>query len=193
MKLDKLKDAITEIKNKKQQHNNGSNEENKRHYLEFVGIALKEKLSFAQISAIGKYLREVSLNKNIDFLKYFSFDEEELSKLSRCFGTYMLNELKGDLEHTKFSLAIDSSTIAGENIWTLKVKYLDEFNENQNLIRTQIRNQVIGIKTLGERSTGETYLEIVKEKLLDLDEEIESNLLTITHDHASCFSSSKKD
>jgi len=119
----------------------------------------------------------MSLDKSIDFLKSHSFDEEELSKISKCFGTYMLNKLKRDLARTKFSFAIDSSTIAGENICTLKVKYLEEINEKNQLLHTKIKNQVIGVKTLEEKSTGRTYFELVEEKLLDLDEEIKEQLI----------------
>jgi len=70
------------------------------------------------------------------------------------------------------------------------VKYLEETHENK-LLKTQIKNQVIGIKTLGENSTGKTYFELVEEKILDLDEEIREQFLGITHDHASNLSGSK--
>ena len=71
-KLEKLKDAINQAKLKKQQKKNNPNDENnKKHYLEFVSFALKENLSFAQISSIGKYLQAMALGKNIDFLMPF--------------------------------------------------------------------------------------------------------------------------
>lgn len=186
-KLDKLKKAI-EAHRLKKKAKKAPSEKEKKNYLEFIAFCLKENLSFSQLSSIGKYLQEMALDKSVNFLKSHSFDEEELSKVSRCFGTYLLDEIKKDLESTKFSFGLDSSTISGENICALKVRYLQEISESYNSTRTQVKNRIIGIKTLEEKSTGKTYLEIVEEKLLGLGEEIKANFLGITHDAAACLS-----
>ena len=54
-----------------------------------------------------------------------------------------------------------------------------------------IKNKIIGIQTLKESSTAETYLSIFKDKLLSFGNDVQANLVGLTHDGAPCFSGNK--
>jgi len=72
---------------------------------------------------------------NISFFKTSSFTEEEISKVSQFFCEYLLNNLKEDLRRNKFSLSLDTSTIAGENIFAFRVKFVDAASDQNNSIK----------------------------------------------------------
>ena len=46
----------------------------------------------------------------------------------------------------------------------------------------------VGIKYLKDSSSAKTLFDITQEKILDLSEKVKSNLVGITHDHASALS-----
>jgi len=189
-KLEKLIDAIN-LKKKVKAEAKSNFEDNARDYLEFLALLLRERLSFSQISHIGNYLRKMQELGKLDFLKAKNFDEEEISRATNSMGEALLEKLKKELESAKYSFCIDSSTVAGENICALKIRYQTQEEDDYKLPIQKTQSRIISIKTLQESSTGQTYLNIVENKLLNLNEEIQANFVGITHDNASCLSSHK--
>jgi len=176
-------------KNKtKRNKNPQNNEDEKKAYLKFIGFCQKLNLSFNQISELGKFLKEMSSNKEIFFFENHTFEREEVSSIANCFGQCFLSQLKDDLEKSPFSFCIDNSTVARLNICALKVRYLKESLDEQGSVRTSIQNKIIGIKYLKDSSNAKTLFDITKEKLLNLSEKVKSNLVGIAHDHASTLS-----
>ena len=159
-KLEKLLSNINEAKGSRVSSTKTEEqleEEETKKYLEFVAFALSQRLSFLQIAKIGSFLREMLNRKDgigLNFFKYQSFDRDFLSNLaSDCFRPHLLEDLKPKLLKNKFSFSIDSSTVSGENLCAIKVKYLDqEFDQINNKKTTKICNQVLGVKNLGQSS-----------------------------------------
>jgi len=115
------------------------------------------------------------------------FDEEEISNITReSFGKTLLEDLKRDLRANPFSFCVDASTVGGENILAIKVRYVDDSDPNDSL-----KNRFFGIKPLEDSSTGEIIFNVLKEKLFT-EKAIEDNFIGIAHDHASSLSSLKK-
>jgi len=193
-KLEKLILAVTTKKKKVDQRSKLSKEEQEhegsKKYLEFIAFALSQKLSFLQISRLGRFLKEMLNRKDgvgLNFFQWHNFDRDMISKIAvDCFRPYLIDELKENLKEKKFSFSIDASTVAGENLCALKVRFLEkELLDEENELRTRIRNQVIGIQKLGQSSNAPTFLEIAKEKIFLDDPQIKQNLIGITTDRAS--------
>ena len=158
----------------------------------FLGFTQKQNLSFNQTSHLGKYLRDLSIKKNISLFQHETFDREEISLVAKCFGHCILNDLQKDLSKSPFSLTIDNSTIAGKCVTALMVRYLKDYTDTGGFKRTAIMNRTIGIKYLKESGNAQIMLEIVKEKLLNFSDEIKANLIGYVHDHASTLSGSQE-
>jgi len=124
--------------------------EDERDYLELLAFFIKERLSFIQISQIGRYLRKMAEQEKLGFLKTKSFDEEDISNAINCLGTALLDQLKEELESAQYSCSIDSSTVSGENICALKVRYQTSILDEHNLPLNRTHTKLIGIKTLQE-------------------------------------------
>jgi len=88
-------------------------------------------------------------------------------------------------------LSLDTSTIAGENICALRVKFVDTASDQNDLYKSVRKNQVIGIQSLKESSTAEAFLSLVEDKLLNFGDDIRANLVGLTHDGARCLSGEK--
>jgi len=190
-KHEQLVEIIKNLKAQKRKKKEDCSSKDKQHYLEFLAFSLKERLSFSQISKIGQYLSKMAIEESVGFLKTCSFTEEEISKVTQCFGESLLNNLKEELKQVPYSFCLDTATIAGENICALKVRYLSQHQDSNSFSQYQIKNQIIGIKTLKGSSTAEDYLSIVEEKLLNFGDDIRSNLIGVTHDDAPVLSGNK--
>lgn len=168
-------------------HNDENREEETKDYLEFLAFLMSEKLPYEQISRLGKFLQNLYQENRLSFLDGFMFDSEEVSKIARdSFGRCLLAELKNDLRATPYSFCLDSSTIGGDNIVAIKVRYVDDSDRKE-----PIKNRILGISTLQESSSGETLFNIVKEKLFS-DDILQRNFISIAHDYASSISSYSK-
>ena len=194
IKLDKLLDSINEAKGSLYQDDKKTRgqieEEETKKYLEFIAFALSQRLSFLQIAKLGSFLREMLTRKDgigLNFFKYQSFDRDFISNLaSECFRPFLLDNLKQKLTENKFSFSIDSSTVAGENLCAVKVKFLDQdYDNNTGQRTTKICNQVIGVKKLGQSSNAQTFADIIKEKVLfNNNMEIKKIIIGLTTDRA---------
>ena len=98
----------------------------KKEYLQFLGFCQRQNFSFKQISALGRYLKKLCCEKRFSFFSKYSFERNEISLISRCYGKCILEKLKKDLSNSPYSFTIDSSTVAKKNICALKVRYLKE-------------------------------------------------------------------
>lgn len=155
-------------------------ESESKNFLEFIGFMIKEKLSYSQIQRIGEFLKEMYKENQLKFFKESTFDRELISLISKdCFGQNLIEQLKKDLTSYKYSLSLDNTTIASENLCALKAKYI-ETNEG----KTRVQNKIVGLYKLRESSSGETMFEVLKQKLF-FNEEIKNNLTGIVTDHAS--------
>lgn len=152
-----------------------------RTYLEFLAFAISQNLSFIQISELGSFIQNLIRENRINHLRKASFDRELISLTTRdCFRVTLLDELKEKLKSMRYSLSIDNSTIlAGESFCGLKVKFLEEIDGF-----TQIQNKIIAMNQLRTSSSGRTMLDIINNKIFD-NENIEKNLIGLTHDFAS--------
>ena len=158
-------------------------------YLRFLAFCLAERLSYQQIHRLGNFLQFLYKNNDLEFLDIFSYDEEFISKIvSDCFRVSLSEEIYEDLTKSQFSFSIDSSTLVGESICALKVKYLKESNlKDENLERIPV-NKFIGLACLKDSSNAETMLRIVEDKIL-INEEIQKNLVGLTHDNLETLAS----
>ena len=163
----------------------------KRGYLKFAAACYYAKLSFQQIQKIGIILKEIYYDNEINFLAKYNFSLDEISQMANCWGDYLKENLISDLKNSKYSLCLDNCTISGTNISAFQLRYLKEidFSENDNEVKQlEIQNRVIGLKYLGESSTGLTIYNFVKDKLLNLDNQIKHNFVGLAHDHGSNLS-----
>jgi len=155
------------------------------YYLEFLAFLLKQSLSLEQIQEIGRILRNMTKRNKIHFFSFFSFDGEEIAKISTAFGKCLLSDITDDLSSGRYSLSIDNSTVAKESIGGLKVRYLKDYEDfvtgvndlKTAIIKTKIENKILGIKYLQGSSDAETQLQIVNEKLFNLGENVKKNLI----------------
>ena len=113
-----------------------------------------------------------------------------MSKLVQdCFKPIIESDIKEKLANSPFSLIIDNSTFAGSNICALKVKYFNQvWQEELRSEITTMRNKIIALSDLDERSDGKTLKEIVENKLLN-HKRIKKNLIGLAHDNASSLTS----
>ena len=160
--------------------------------MNFLGFCQKLNLSFNQISQLGKYLNNLSLKNNLAFLEKFTFEREEVSNIARCFGNFLIDELKKDLEASPFSVSIDNSTVAKKSICAIKVRYLKKYLDEQGIKRNLLQSKLIGIKYLNHSSRADIIFKITKEKLLDLSEKVRENFVGFVHDHHSTLTGNKK-
>ena len=189
--LDKdLDDCVKEIKTNKRCHQSGDTKD-KKNYMEFLAFGMKENLSFLQIQAISKQLREMVIENKIGFFKNNFFDKEEISEVARGLGECILEEIAQDLSKTKFSFSIDSCTLHNKNICGLKVRYLKQNFDENGVNKSHIESKIVGIKYLEESSQSSIYYDIIKEKLFNLNENIKDNLVGVVHDHAKVLSGTK--
>ena len=185
-KLAELIKLFEDSKERKEEKREPKESGDTKLYLEFLGFALAKNLSFSQIFEIGKYFQTLVAQKNTKFFKNFNFDQEEISKcVSNSFGVCLVEELRKDLELNKYSFMIDTSTLSGDNICTLTVKYL-KLERDGTQTRTSIYNKIVAIHEMEDTSNAQTFYNIVNEKLF-INEAIKNNFIGIAHDHASTF------
>lgn len=82
----KLLEKLGSAKKKEGKSSKEEKREQKKSYLEFLGKCFQAKLSFRQISQIGKSLKEMLDENKLDFLKTFSFKEGDISKAAHTWG-----------------------------------------------------------------------------------------------------------
>ena len=133
-------------------------------YLGFIAFLVSQRLSYSQISKIGRFLQNLYEKDELDFLQNNHFDEETISKIvSDCFRPILQEDLQEKLMSSKFSISIDTSTIVSETICAIKVKFAEHQGSfDQNI--QKIENKLIGITSFKGSSDGIAYLEAVKEK-----------------------------
>lgn len=195
-KLKALLDQISQGKQEKQVKNfkwtnknhEQKNEEESKEFLEFVGYCLAERLSFLQISKLGNFLKSMMNRDEGSQLKFFlsqSFNKEIVSTVaSDCFGKYLSNQIYQDLSDHKYSISLDTSTVAGENICAIKARYAT----NKNQISNQIHDRIIAIKKLQEDCNAYTLMRIVEEKVFNGNEKaIAQNLIGVASDRGSAL------
>jgi len=192
-KLTELENLIEKRASQKgkdiQKNEIGKENEETSEYLKFLGFLLAERLSYSQINRIGKFIQSLYQKDKLQFLENASFDEEMLSKIvSECFRPSLLDQLYEDLSKFKFSFSIDNSTMIGESLCGLKVKYLKESELEDGKFSLEILNKVIGLSSLKESSDAATIFEIVHQKIF-VDERIMNNFIGVTHDNASTLAS----
>jgi len=146
---------------------------------------MKENFTFLQISSLGKYLKDLVKRKAFKFFERHGFDDEELSRVSNCFGSSIIDQIKEDLSISPFSLTVDNVTAGGKSMCGLQVRYLKQYGEESGITRTKIENRIIGIKYLEESSKGEVLFNAVQEKLLNLGTEVKNNFRGLVHDHGA--------
>ena len=66
-------------------------------------------------------------------------------------------------------MMIDSSTIARKNVTVVKVRYLKTYTDENGSKRTRIENRTVDVKYLKTTSSAETMLQIIKQKLFNLE------------------------
>ena len=163
-------------------------------YLAFINLCASLSLSIRQISKLAKGLKNLYFPSKLRFLQKNDFDESNISIAINSFGDYCLEKLKEDLSNSKYSLAIDNSTISKTSICAIKVKYLKErreTSENSANQKIEIQNKIIGLKYLKDSSSGETLFKAIKEKVFDLNEEVKNNFIGITFDHAKAMTGNR--
>ena len=171
----------------------------KLQYLEFLGYTLGNRFSFEQIEGLGKFLGKMAKENKLGFLGTFSFDSEEISNIAVEFGACILEEIKTDLENTKYSMSVDNVTINGTGMCGVKVRYLKQYEHKIQDSGTQTsiqlsryENKFIGIKYLQESSEAKVILDVVKGKLLNLSDSIPQNLIGYVHDRGSNLDGCRK-
>ena len=124
------------------------------YYLEFLAFTLSRNYSFEQIQELGQFLRSLAKNGKLCIFSTFSFDSEEISRITNGFGKCLLDDLKADLCSSKFSLCIDNSTVSKTGICGIKVRYLKDYEEkitglngqSISILKSKIENRIIGVK-----------------------------------------------
>jgi len=196
---DQLKKEIEKHTLGKQKSRKGGEMEEERlfddsqNYLSFIAFCLAERLSFSQINNIGIFLKTMYQKEALDFLDKASFDEELISlTTSQCFQEHFRGKILEDLACNKFSFSIDCSSMVGESLCAVKVKYLKEVKENNGKNKKdqpfEIQNKLVGLYSLKDSSDGKTMLKAVQEKLL-INQEIINNLTGLTHDNVGALKS----
>ena len=146
----KVSKVLINDKNKKKEKNKDEKEtktenddlyvnKNTENYLKFLAFAISQRLSYQQIQRPGNFLRNLYKNDQLEFLENCSFDEDFISKIvSDCFRISLSEEIYQDLSKSQFSFSVDSSTLVGESICALRVKYLKEV-ELENECKVNIK------------------------------------------------------
>lgn len=162
-------------------------------YIELLSFCLQEKMSYGQVSRLGKFLQSMSHQKKLKFLKTSNFDKEEIANFNtQCLRPYFVEDLEGKLKTSLFSLSIDNATVCGENFCAMKIKYLESEKDNKfNSEITVVKNKLVAIEKLNESSTAEKLYEILNNKIF-YDEDIKKNFIGMTHDRGSNLIGSHK-
>jgi len=159
-------------------------------YLSFVAFLLAERLSFLQVAKIGKYIQRMIEDGEIDRISNFSFSAEQISKLvTKCYRPTLIEEIQADLKNSQFSFSLDSSTMVGESLCAVKVKYWKNETNKNHEITSKLQDKLLSITYLKESSNAQTMFRLVKENLLT--EDLQSNFIGYTHDNAESLASQK--
>jgi len=205
---DKLASSIKKYKKNKGQEQDGDDDDDdddengedsctkdiqkKKAYLEFIAFLMSLKLSYSQIDKIGYYLKDLALRGRLNFLIKSNFSQERISKIAtECFKPHLQANIIEDLKNNKYSVSIDASTVASENLCAIQVKYLKQnLLQETNTLKTSILYKTIGISTFKESSKAEVYLRMLNEKLFK-NPGVRENLIGIAHDFAATLSDGK--
>jgi len=180
--------SYTKSETNEQEKNTQESAKHKRGYLKFAAACYDAKLSFMQIQKIGLILKEIYFDNEINFLTKYNFSLDEIGQMANCWGEYLKENIIEDLKKSTYSLSLDNCTISGTNISVFQLRYLKEINYSENNIEVkqlEIQNRVIGLKYLGESSSGLMIFNALKDKLLNLDNQIRNNFVGLVHDHGS--------
>ena len=124
-------------------------------YLKFVKFCISERYSFESISRLGKFLANMSKNNQLAFLEEKFYDPEELSHVVGVFKKVILEKLKEGLKESRFSISLDSATLAGQSLCALRVRFLEEdLTEKETSRRIKIKNKILSLSDLSESSKG---------------------------------------
>ena len=151
-------------------------------YLKFIRFTVSEKYSFEATTRLGKFLSDMNKNDGLEFFEEKIFDSEEISKTVRNLAKPLNKDLQNDLKNSYFSLSLDSTTLAGENICAIRIRYLKESVTEHNITKTEIKNKLLSICTLKASSTGEDYHNLLLRKLSDLGDDVKQNFIALVTD-----------
>jgi len=153
-------------------------------------LALAQRLSYSQISQIGKRLQDLAQEKKLDFLLNNFFDEEAISKtVTECFRPCLQEKMHNWLLNTPFSLSLDTSTLVGQNICVVKARYIKpEMTGNGPIFKpSQLQDKIVTVTALKESVDAKTMAQILKDKIF-ASPAIKSNFQGLTHDNARMLS-----
>ena len=198
-KLKMLQDSINEGKQRlktsnpawKNKSKNQKSEEESKEYLEFISYCLSERLSFLQISKIGTFLKQMISRiegSKLNFFSTHSFNKDIISNITtNCFGKYLVDKIFADISSNRYSISIDTCTVAGENICAIKARYAkNQLDQNSTQSINQIHDKIISIKKLHESSDAHTLMRIVEEKVFNNNEKkLVHNLIGMASDRGS--------
>jgi len=163
---------------------NSKEDKEAQNYFNFVSFLLSQRLSYNQISKIGSYLQLLVEENKLGFLSEFSFNSDLISNIvTKCLRPALLQDIKEELKHSKFSFTIDSSTMVGESLCAVKAKYWTKELDDMGVLTQKLENKIIGLTTLRESSDANTILEIVKNQILT--PELLENFVGLSHDNAA--------
>ena len=154
-------------------------------YLQFIAFTVSQRLSFSQISQIGKFIQNLAKEDQLDFFLTHYFDEEVISKtISQCFRPALKENILDNLMNSRYSLSLDTATMVGQSLCLIRARYLQE-NYEENKVSEDLVDRIVGITTLKESSTGEVMHNILKDKVFVENDIIKRNLIGLTHDNIS--------
>jgi len=166
------------------------NDEIKSSYLEFLCFMIAERHSFEQIMRLGLFLKDKfsKINK-AGFIKEMSFDSELISDLiTNCVAKDLKEQLINSLKTSPFSLTLDTCTIMGDQICIVRARYIQEkFDPLLNEKVSSIKNQIVAVEELTTSSSGMTFYNILKNRILS-HAELKKNWVGICHDGAANLS-----
>lgn len=154
-------------------------------YLQFIAFTVSQRLSFSQISQIGKFIQNLAKEDQLDFFLTHYFDEEVISKtISQCFRPALKENILDNLMNSRYSLSLDTATMVGQSLCLIRARYLQE-NYEENKVSEDLVDRIVGITTLKESSTGGAMHNILKDKVFVENDIIKRNLIGLTHDNIS--------
>ena len=174
------------IKRKKK----GITREAKASFLEFITFMISDRYSFEQIVRIGSFMKD-KFSRADKAITEIGWSPEIIRNLIvHCVAKDIKDSLIQELEASPFSITLDTSTILGDQILVVRVRFLRmEYNSVAMANVPTVHNQIIAVEELEESSTGRTFYEILLRKIL-FNEKLKKNFVGLCHDGAGSLSGS---
>jgi len=86
--------------------------------------------------------------------------------------------------NSAYSLSLDTSTLAGQNLLVVKARYIKtEMKENEPTLSLEnMQDKVVSVAALNESSDAKTLHGILHEKVFSKSDLIQNNMKGFTHD-----------